>query len=71
MAVPMSADEFKAALLAEGCDVREHDPSWSTHNRNHKGAWGPLNGVMIHHTGGLNAEDFVWSGDSDLRSLAK
>lgn len=66
MADPMSADEFKAALLAEGCNVREHDPSWSTHNRNHKGPWGPLNGVMIHHTGGLNAEGFVWSGDSDL-----
>lgn len=66
MATPMSAAEFKAALIAEGCNVREHDPSWSTHNRNHKGAWGPLNGVMIHHTGGLNAEGFVWSGSSDL-----
>lgn len=66
MATPMTAAEFKAALQAEGCNVREHDSSWAAHNRNHKGAWGPLNGVMVHHTGGLNAEDFVWSGDSDL-----
>jgi hypothetical protein len=23
---------------------------WRTHNRNHKGQWGPVHGVMIHHT---------------------
>ncbi|MER7828079.1 N-acetylmuramoyl-L-alanine amidase [Streptomyces sp. NPDC096097] len=23
---------------------------WRSHNRNPKGAWGPLNGIMIHHT---------------------
>ena len=23
---------------------------WRTHNRNHKGPWGPVHGVMIHHT---------------------
>ena len=38
-----------AALKAEGVKVVEVD-GWRTRNRNHKGAWGPVNGVMIHHT---------------------
>lgn len=49
MATPLSASRFKAALVAEGCKVREYR-SWSAHNRNHKGPWGPMNGVMVHHT---------------------
>ncbi|AMD42774.1 endolysin [Streptomyces phage Xkcd426] len=51
MAAPGTAARFLAALKAEGLTVREHD-GWKTHNRNHKGAWGPLHGVMVHHTGG-------------------
>jgi len=49
MAAPMSATEFRAALRAEGCKVIEVG-NWRSHNRNHKGPWGPVNGVMIHHT---------------------
>jgi hypothetical protein len=49
MATPLSASTLLAALRAEGCAVVEYK-SWRTHNRNHKGAWGPVNGVMIHHT---------------------
>lgn len=49
MAAPMSADRFLAALRAEGLTVVEVG-DWRTHNRNHKGPWGPVNGVMIHHT---------------------
>ncbi|WP_328620731.1 N-acetylmuramoyl-L-alanine amidase [Streptomyces sp. NBC_00354] len=49
MADPQSADRFLAALLAEGVHVVEVG-SWRTHNRNHKGPWGPVHGVMIHHT---------------------
>ncbi|MFJ6849339.1 peptidoglycan-binding protein [Streptomyces sp. NPDC091271] len=49
MATPLTAEQLLTALRAEGVDVVEH-ASWRTHNRNHKGAWGPLNGVMIHHT---------------------
>ncbi len=51
MAVPMTAGQFAEALRAEGLTVVEHD-GWQTHNRNHKGDWGPVNGVMVHHTGG-------------------
>ena len=49
MADPLSAAKVLAALKAEGVKVVEVD-GWRTHNRNHKGAWGPVHGVMIHHT---------------------
>lgn len=49
MATPLSADRIVQALRGEGLKVVEHR-SWRTHNRNHKGAWGPVHGVMLHHT---------------------
>jgi hypothetical protein len=49
MSAPLSADQFLAALKAEGLKVIEQG-NWRTHNRNAKGPWGPVNGVMIHHT---------------------
>lgn len=49
MAVPMTADQLVNALRAEGLTVVEYR-SWRTHNRNSKGDWGPVNGVVLHHT---------------------
>ncbi|MFV2117168.1 peptidoglycan-binding protein [Streptomyces sp. Act-28] len=49
MAAPLSSDRLLAALRAEGVTVVER-PGWRTHNRNRAGAWGPVSGVMIHHT---------------------
>ncbi|MFB6977677.1 N-acetylmuramoyl-L-alanine amidase [Streptomyces scopuliridis] len=49
MAQPLSAASVLAALRAEGVKVVEVG-SWRTHNRNNKGAWGPLNGSIVHHT---------------------
>ncbi|MGW1926511.1 peptidoglycan recognition protein family protein, partial [Streptomyces massasporeus] len=49
MATPLPADRLVAALRAEGVTVVEH-PGWRSHNRNHTGTWGPVTGVMIHHT---------------------
>ncbi|MEU7013854.1 N-acetylmuramoyl-L-alanine amidase [Streptomyces sp. NPDC046385] len=49
MSSPMSANRFLDALRDEGLDVVEVG-DWRTHNRNHKGPWGPVHGVMIHHT---------------------
>ncbi|SDM38435.1 N-acetylmuramoyl-L-alanine amidase [Streptomyces sp. cf386] len=49
MAKPLSASKMVEILRAEGLTVHEVR-SWRTHNRNSKGAWGPVNGVMIHHT---------------------
>jgi len=50
MSVPMTSDQLLAALRAEGLTVVEVG-SWRTHNRNHKGPWGPVHGSMLHHTG--------------------
>ncbi|MGN7136761.1 N-acetylmuramoyl-L-alanine amidase [Streptomyces pseudogriseolus] len=49
MAPPASASVFLAALHNEGLIVVEVG-DWRDHNRNHKGPWGPVHGVMIHHT---------------------
>ncbi|MEV6419068.1 peptidoglycan-binding protein [Streptomyces sp. NPDC051662] len=61
----MTADQFVKALKAEGVNVKERS-GWRTHNRNHKGAWGPVHGVVIHHTAGRNSLAFVSSGSSAL-----
>ncbi|MEU8699630.1 peptidoglycan recognition family protein [Streptomyces sp. NPDC048680] len=49
MSSPMSASTFLAALKNEGLTVVQVG-DWRTHNRNDKGSWGPVNGVVIHHT---------------------
>ncbi|MFF9621498.1 N-acetylmuramoyl-L-alanine amidase [Streptomyces griseosporeus] len=49
MASPLSASAFLDALRDEGLTVVEVG-DWRHHNRNHKGPWGPVHGVMIHHT---------------------
>jgi len=65
MAVPLSADRMLAALHREGLEPAEHS-GWRTHNRNARGRWGPVNGVMIHHTAGINSLALVWAGRPDL-----
>ncbi|MFB7215123.1 N-acetylmuramoyl-L-alanine amidase [Streptomyces sp. NPDC056255] len=49
MSSPMSASRFLEVLMNEGLTVVQVG-DWRTHDRNHKGPWGPVNGVMIHHT---------------------
>ncbi|BBC35301.1 hypothetical protein SGFS_065950 [Streptomyces graminofaciens] len=49
MATPPSASTFAQLLRDEGVTVVEVG-NWEDHNRNHKGPWGPVYGVMIHHT---------------------
>jgi hypothetical protein len=49
MATPPSPSKFAQLLRDEGVRVVEVG-DWETHNRNHKGPWGPVHGVMIHHT---------------------
>ncbi|MFD0072046.1 peptidoglycan-binding protein [Streptomyces sp. NPDC127166] len=68
MATPLTADRFVAALRAEGVDVVEH-PGWRTHNRNHVGAWGPVTGVIVHHTvsaGTANSVEMCFDGYEGL-----
>ncbi|MET9322009.1 N-acetylmuramoyl-L-alanine amidase [Streptomyces sp. NPDC003038] len=49
MSTPLDADRLLAALRNEGVAVVEVD-GWRTRNRNTRGPWGPVHGVMIHHT---------------------
>ncbi|GAU67696.1 N-acetylmuramoyl-L-alanine amidase [Streptomyces sp. NBRC 110611] len=68
MASPLSADRLLAALRAEGVNVIEYG-NWRSHNRNHKGAFGPVNGVMIHHTVSSGTDSSVrlcYDGYSEL-----
>ncbi|MET7933500.1 N-acetylmuramoyl-L-alanine amidase [Streptomyces sp. NPDC005322] len=58
MAEPLSAAEFLAALKAEGVKTVEVG-DWRHHNRNSKGPWGPVNGVMVHHTVTSGTQDSV------------
>ncbi|MGW5928093.1 N-acetylmuramoyl-L-alanine amidase [Streptomyces anulatus] len=68
MATPLSADRQLKALRDEGVKVSER-AGWRTNNRNHKGAWGPVYGVMIHHTvssGDAASVELCYSGHSAL-----
>ncbi|MEU4128877.1 N-acetylmuramoyl-L-alanine amidase [Streptomyces wuyuanensis] len=58
MAPPMSADSVLDALRDEGLTVVQVG-DWRNHNRNHKGPWGPVHGVMIHHTATRGTADTV------------
>lgn len=49
MAAPLTADQLLAAFRAEGVTVVE-GPGWRTWNRNAKGPWGPVHGVLLHHS---------------------
>ncbi|MFE5542763.1 peptidoglycan-binding protein [Streptomyces sp. NPDC056534] len=65
MATPLTADQLLNALKDEGLSVAEYK-NWRTHSRNHKGPWGPMNGVVIHHTAGRNSLNFCYNGSADL-----
>ncbi|MFZ3569608.1 peptidoglycan-binding protein [Streptomyces sp. BH097] len=65
MATPLTASAFARVLRDEGVTVREH-ANWQSHNRNHKGAWGPVNGVMLHHTAGRDSLALCRDGTATL-----
>ncbi len=68
MATPLTAGKLLAALRGEGLVVHEVR-DWRRHHRNAKGRWGPMHGVMIHHTvtEGLEASvDLCYDGHPDL-----
>ncbi|WP_372408374.1 peptidoglycan-binding protein [Streptomyces luteireticuli] len=58
MATPLTADQLLTALRVEGITVVEYR-DWREHNRNHMGTWGPVNGVVIHHTASSGTRDSV------------
>lgn len=74
MAKPMTPAQWRAALKAEGVKYEERSArvgsgltqSWTTHNRNHKGKFDNVNGVVIHHTAGRDSLGLVWNGTAAL-----
>jgi len=67
MATPLTAAETLTALKAEGLAVHEHD-GWETHNRDSATGktFGPVIGVLIHHTAGHGDKELCYKGRSDL-----
>lgn len=67
MATPLTADERLTAYRAEGLTVHEY-PGWRTHNRDTATGkiFGPVVGVLIHHTAGHNDKDICYKGRPDL-----
>lgn len=60
MGAPLTDDQMATVLTkirAQGVTVREQ-PDWRTNDRGLRGqGWGPINGVMIHHTASLADSD--------------
>lgn len=67
MATPLTADQMLARLKTEGLTVHEHT-GWRTHNRDSATGktFGPVIGVLIHHTAGHNDRELCFNGRSDL-----
>lgn len=68
MAIPLSADDFLSLLRAHGVPLKEV-PGWKTRNRASKGPWGPVHGVLIHHTVTSDTKatvDYVKTGSAEL-----
>lgn len=74
MATPIPNDTFVGLFRSEGISkIREH-PGWTSHNRGNRGSgWGPINGVVIHHTGSDTTGDgqsyndnILWKGYTGL-----
>lgn len=69
MAAPMTDKQFIDLLKKWQIPYSAYRREWATHNRNHKGEWGGVNGVMLHHTGSDNQTSMpgqLWNGYPDL-----
>lgn len=65
----MTAKEFTDQLRRWGISYEPIHSNWATHNRNHKGEWGGVNGIMQHHTGSESQSairQVLWDGYADL-----
>lgn len=67
MATPMTAAEVLTGLKKWNIPYSAY-LNWATHNRNHMGPFGPVNGFMIHHTGSDSKDqrDLLHTGRDDL-----
>lgn len=64
----MSANERSRIFERWGVAQKAPNPLWDSHHR--PGEWGPVHGIMIHHTGDDAPDDadfrVLWNGRSDL-----
>ncbi|WP_369272382.1 peptidoglycan-binding protein [Streptomyces sp. R11] len=67
MATPMTPAQIVAQLKKFGIPFKEYK-DWKTHNRNHMGKWGPVHGLMVHHTGSdaKDQRELLYAGISGL-----
>ncbi|MER5883079.1 peptidoglycan-binding protein [Streptomyces sp. NPDC001941] len=67
MATPMTATQIVTQLKKYGIPFKEYK-DWKSHNRNHKGSWGPVHGLMVHHTGSDSTDqrELLYKGLADL-----
>lgn len=70
MAKPITAKRFTELCAKWGIKTIPTHLNWATHNRNHKGDWNDLNGVMMHHTGKFSSvnsmAELLWNGYEGL-----
>lgn len=69
MAVPMTSKQLITQLNRWGIKYEPIHSGWESHNRNHKGEWGPVHGIVQHHTGSdsqKSMRDILWSGYDSL-----
>lgn len=67
MATPLTADRLLTVLRGEGLTVREYK-NWRTHERDDETgrAFGPVHGVVIHHTAGRDSLALCYAGTAGL-----
>ena len=67
MSTPLTAQQLFDAIKREGVDVREYK-SWRTHGRDAATGktFGPVHGVVMHHTAGRDSLALVYNGMPDL-----
>ncbi|WP_405747869.1 N-acetylmuramoyl-L-alanine amidase [Streptomyces canus] len=70
MATPMTAVQVVGQLKKWGIRYVEI-PGWATHNRNRKGAWGPVNGFVWHHTGADVTNAKTYAASTLYKGLAR
>lgn len=68
MATPMTAAELLRALKGEGLTIKAPHTDWGTHERDLATGktFGPVHGVVIHHTASHNSYAYLYGGSGQL-----
>ncbi len=68
MVDPIPATTLIRILKGEGLAVKTYKSTWAAHERDQATGktFGPVHGVMIHHTAGLNVAEYIWTGSAAL-----